>query len=126
MLLDIFKDGELVETMELSASKRVYKVGRQAGLADIVLAHGSISRAGDADGIGLRLGCCRRPWIGAGTLISGKKLAPISHDSATTRPQLNLWPVDTSLQAARGRDWIRRGQRQRCRRHRDAERGDAA
>ena len=43
-LLDVFKDGELVETIELSASKRVYKVGRQAGLADIVLSHGSISR----------------------------------------------------------------------------------
>lgn len=44
MLLDVFKEGELVETIELSASKRLYKVGRQAGVADIVLAHGSISR----------------------------------------------------------------------------------
>ena len=35
MLLIVIKDGELVDTHELSASKRVYKVGRQAGVADI-------------------------------------------------------------------------------------------
>jgi hypothetical protein len=44
MYLDVFKDGSLVETYELSASKRVYRVGRQKGSADIVLEHGSISR----------------------------------------------------------------------------------
>ena len=77
MLLDIFKDGELVETMELSASKRVYKVGRQAGLADIVLAHGSISReqatltvSASGSVVVADLGSAH------GTLISGKKLAP--------------------------------------------------
>tara|TARA_B100000513_G_scaffold144551_1_gene66569 strand:+ start:386 stop:592 length:207 start_codon:yes stop_codon:yes gene_type:complete len=43
-LLDCFKGAELVETFTLSASKRTYKVGRQAGFADIVLAHASISR----------------------------------------------------------------------------------
>jgi hypothetical protein len=36
MLLIVIKDGELVDTHELSASKRVYKVGRQAGVADIL------------------------------------------------------------------------------------------
>ena len=30
--------------IELSASKRLYNVGRQVGVADIVLSHGSISR----------------------------------------------------------------------------------
>ena len=44
MYLDVFKEGELVDTYELSASKRLYKVGRQKGFADIVLEHGSISR----------------------------------------------------------------------------------
>ena len=43
-MLDQYKDGALVETLQLSASKRVYKVGRQAGFADVVLAHASISR----------------------------------------------------------------------------------
>ena len=33
MYLDVFKDGSLVETHELSASKRVYRVGRQRGSA---------------------------------------------------------------------------------------------
>lgn len=44
VLIDVFKEGGLVETIELSASKRMYTVGRQAGVADIVLGHGSISR----------------------------------------------------------------------------------
>ena len=44
MYLDVFKDGQLVESIALSASKRIYTVGRQQGVADIVLAHGSISR----------------------------------------------------------------------------------
>jgi hypothetical protein len=39
-LLDVIKDGELVDTHELSASKRVYKVGRQAGVADMFLSKG--------------------------------------------------------------------------------------
>jgi len=39
-LLDVIKDGELVDTNELSASKRVYKVGRQAGVADMFLSKG--------------------------------------------------------------------------------------
>jgi hypothetical protein len=40
MLLIVIKDGELVDTHELSASKRVYKVGRQAGVADMFLDKG--------------------------------------------------------------------------------------
>ena len=44
MILDVSKDGEVVESIELSASKRVYNVGRQAGVSDIVLTHSSISR----------------------------------------------------------------------------------
>lgn len=40
MLLIVIKDGELVDTHELSASKRVYKVGRQAGVADIFVHKG--------------------------------------------------------------------------------------
>jgi hypothetical protein len=40
MLLIVIKDGELVDTHELSASKRVYKVGRQAGVADMFLYEG--------------------------------------------------------------------------------------
>jgi len=40
MLLIVIKDGELVVTHELSASKRVYKVGRQAGVADIFVHKG--------------------------------------------------------------------------------------
>jgi hypothetical protein len=40
MLLIVIKDGELVDTHELSASKRVYKVGRQAGVADMFLYKG--------------------------------------------------------------------------------------
>ena len=40
MLLIVIKDGELVDTHELSASKRVYKVGRQAGVADMFLSKG--------------------------------------------------------------------------------------
>ena len=39
-LLNVIKDGELVDTHELSASKRVYKVGRQAGVADMFLSKG--------------------------------------------------------------------------------------
>ena len=77
MLLDVFKNGELVETIELSASKRVYRVGRQAGLADIVLEHGSISReqatltvSASGTVVVADLGSAH------GTLISGKKLAP--------------------------------------------------
>jgi hypothetical protein len=75
--LDVYKDGELVETIELSASKRVYRVGRQAGLSDIVLVHGSISReqatltvSASGSVVVADLGSAH------GTLISGKKLAP--------------------------------------------------
>lgn len=42
MLLIVIKDGELVDTHELSASKRVYKVGRQAGVADMFLYKGRV------------------------------------------------------------------------------------
>ena len=38
MLLIVIKDGELVDTHELS--ERVYKVGRQAGVADMFLYKG--------------------------------------------------------------------------------------
>ena len=77
MLLDVFKDGELVETIELSASKRVYSVGRQVGLADIVLVHGSISREQATLTISAS-GTVVVADLGSahGTLISGKKLAP--------------------------------------------------
>lgn len=75
MLLDVYKDGELVETIELSASKRIYKVGRQAGMADIVLTHGSISRehatltvSASGSVVVADLGSAH------GTLISGKRL----------------------------------------------------
>lgn len=77
MLLDVFKDGELVETIELSASKRLYKVGRQAGMADIVLVHGSISReqatltvSASGSVVVADLGSAH------GTKISGKPLQP--------------------------------------------------
>jgi pSer/pThr/pTyr-binding forkhead associated (FHA) protein len=76
-LLDVFKDGELVETIELSASKRIYRVGRQAGLADIVLTHGSISRehatltvSASGSVVVADLGSAQ------GTKISGKPLQP--------------------------------------------------
>ena len=77
MLLDVFKDGELVDTIEISASKRVYKVGRQAGVADIVLSHGSISRehatitvSASGSVVVADLGSAQ------GTKISGKALLP--------------------------------------------------
>jgi pSer/pThr/pTyr-binding forkhead associated (FHA) protein len=77
MLLDVIKDGELVDTHELSASKRVYKVGRQAGVADIVLTHGSISRehatitvSASGSVVVVDLGSAQ------GTKISGKPLVP--------------------------------------------------
>ena len=76
-LLDVFKDGELIETIELSASKRIYRVGRQAGLADIVLAHASISRehatltvSASGSVVVADLGSAQ------GTKISGKPLQP--------------------------------------------------
>ena len=72
MLLDVIKDGELVDTHELSASKRVYKVGRQAGVADIVLTHGSVSPATGAalagSGVAARGRCpsaASRPLVGS-------------------------------------------------------------
>jgi hypothetical protein len=74
---DVIKDGELVDTHELSASKRVYKVGRQAGVADIVLTHGSISRehatitvSASGSVVVVDLGSAQ------GTKISGKPLVP--------------------------------------------------
>ena len=42
MLLDVFKDGELIESIQLSASKRLYTVGRQPNVSDIFLSHASI------------------------------------------------------------------------------------
>ena len=77
MLLDVFKDRELVETIELSASKRVYKVGRQAGLADIVLSHGSISRE-QATLTVSKSGSVVVADLGSahGTSISGARLQP--------------------------------------------------
>ena len=77
MQLDVYKDAELVETIELSASKRVYKVGRQQGVADIVLTHGSISReqatltvSASGTVVVVDLGSAH------GTLLSGKRIAP--------------------------------------------------
>ncbi|KAL1496490.1 hypothetical protein AB1Y20_016444 [Prymnesium parvum] len=44
MFLDVFKSGELIDTISLSASKRLYLIGRHPASADIVLPHASISR----------------------------------------------------------------------------------
>jgi hypothetical protein len=77
MLIDAYKDGEVVETIELSASKRIYKVGRQAGFADIVLSHGSISRehatltvSASGSVVVMDMGSAH------GTKLSGKKIPP--------------------------------------------------
>eukprot|EP00308_Calcidiscus_leptoporus_P012227 CAMPEP_0119361962 /NCGR_PEP_ID=MMETSP1334-20130426/9157_1 /TAXON_ID=127549 /ORGANISM="Calcidiscus leptoporus, Strain RCC1130" /LENGTH=438 /DNA_ID=CAMNT_0007377101 /DNA_START=53 /DNA_END=1369 /DNA_ORIENTATION=- len=77
MLLDVFKDGTLVETVALSASKRLYKVGRQAGLADIVLTHASISREQATLTVSAS-GSVVVEDVGSaqGTYISGKPLKP--------------------------------------------------
>ena len=75
--LDVFKDGALVETVELSASKRVYKVGRQADVADIVLSHGSISREQATLTVSASGSVTVIDLASAhGTSISGKKLEP--------------------------------------------------
>ena len=75
--LDVYKDGEVVETHQLSASKRVYKVGRQVGVADIVLGHGSISREQATITVSAS-GSVTVIDLGSahGTSISGKKLQP--------------------------------------------------
>ncbi len=81
MLLDVYKVGregsELVETIELSASKRVYRVGRQQGVSDIMLTHGSISReqatltvSASGSVVVADLGSAH------GTRLSGKRLEP--------------------------------------------------
>ena len=89
VVLDVYKEGEVVETLELSASKRIYKVGRQAGVADIVLAHGSISReqatltvSASGTVVVCDLGSAH------GTLISGKRLPP--HKPHTLPPGRSL------------------------------------
>jgi pSer/pThr/pTyr-binding forkhead associated (FHA) protein len=77
MILDCFKDGELVESIQLSASKRLYTVGRQANVSDIFLSHGSISReqatltvSASGSVVVMDVGSAQ------GTFISGKKLPP--------------------------------------------------
>jgi len=77
MYLDVYKNGELVETIGLSASKRQYMVGRQEGVADILLTHSSISReqatitvSASGSVVVTDLGSAQ------GTYISGKALAP--------------------------------------------------
>ena len=77
MLLDAYKDGVLVETIELSASKRLYKVGRLPDVADIVLGHGSISRNHATLTVSAS-GSVVVSDVGSaqGTKISGKPLEP--------------------------------------------------
>ena len=77
MILDCFKDGELVESIQLSASKRLYTVGRQANVSDIFLEHKSISReqatltvSASGSVVVMDVGSAQ------GTFISGKKLPP--------------------------------------------------
>jgi len=77
MFLDVFKEGELLESIAISASKRFYTVGRQAGLSDIVLTHSSISReqasltvSASGSVVVTDLGSAQ------GTSISGKKIQP--------------------------------------------------
>ena len=77
MILECFKDGAVVETIQLSASKRLYTVGRQQGVSDIVLAHASISReqatltvSASGTVVVTDLGSAQ------GTYISGKRLPP--------------------------------------------------
>ena len=77
MILDCLKDGEVVESIQLSASKRLYTVGRQAGVADIVLSHASISREQATITVSAS-GSIVITDLGSaqGTYISGKKLPP--------------------------------------------------
>lgn len=77
MYLDVYKNGELIETLSLSASKRLYTVGRQEGVADILLTHASVSReqatitiSASGSVVVTDLGSAQ------GTYISGKSLAP--------------------------------------------------
>ena len=77
MLLDVFKDGELIESIQLSASKRLYTVGRQPNVSDIFLSHASISReqatltvSASGTVVVMDAGSAQ------GTFISGKKLPP--------------------------------------------------
>ena len=75
--LECFKDGSLVETIELSASKRIYRVGRQQGIADIVLVHGSISREQATLTVSSSGTVVVSDLNSAhGTFISGKRLPP--------------------------------------------------
>jgi len=75
--LDVYKGGEIVETIALSASKRRYTVGRQEGVADILLTHASISReqatltvSASGSVVVTDLGSAQ------GTYISGKPIEP--------------------------------------------------
>jgi hypothetical protein len=77
MFLDVYKNGELIETLSLSASKRLYTVGRQEGVADILLTHASVSReqatitiSASGSVVVTDLGSAQ------GTFISGKALPP--------------------------------------------------
>jgi hypothetical protein len=75
--LDVLKDGSVIETIELSASKRVYRVGRQQGVADVVLQHGSISREQATLTVSSSGTVVVADLNSAhGTFISGKKLPP--------------------------------------------------
>ena len=77
MILECFKDGELVESIQLSASKRLYTVGRQAGVSDVFLSHASISREQATMTVSAS-GTVVIMDVGSsqGTFISGKKLPP--------------------------------------------------
>lgn len=77
MFLDVYKDGEVVESIGLSASKRLYTVGRQEGVVDIRLVHASISReqatltvSASGSVVVTDLGSAQ------GTYISGKRIEP--------------------------------------------------
>ena len=105
-MLDQYKDGALVETLQLSASKRVYKVGRQAGFADVVLAHASISRehatltvSASGSVVVCDLGSAH------GTSISGKRL-PVERDSVLTAEMNKVRKSSNKIRSIIYYEWV--------------------
>ena len=107
-MLDQYKDGALVETLQLSASKRVYKVGRQAGFADVVLAHASISRehatltvSASGSVVVCDLGSAH------GTSISGKRLPANKPHLLAPGRSLQFGASSSAFSSASARaDWV--------------------